>query len=554
MLLTLTIYTPSHFILPSKIEKYAELFEDNKVNVGFTQANREQGIRRLTAINLMKRMESSVYSFNLTLGRILELIRATIMTIDEYDSHSSVKLDMTDISNLEDYDPEDQNGDELFSFGKKVKIDIADMDYITWRRTLQEDADVLELLTLMVGDITPEYDCKLQELLRMLKDKVEHPINEGNRKVIIFTAFADTADYLYQNVAPYMKKQFHMDTAMVTGSIDGKTTVPKLPNDLNTVLTCFSPISKDKRLLLPNDNTNIDILIATDCISEGQNLQDCDYLINYDIHWNPVRIIQRFGRIDRIGSRNKVIQLVNFWPDVTLDEYIDLKSKVETRMKIVNMTATGDDNIISDEEKTDLEYRKQQLQKLKEEVVDIEDMSTGISIMDLGLNEFRLDLLEYVKTHPDIEKTPFGLHAVAPAAIDAKPGVIFVLKNRSNSVNIDNQNRLHPFYMVYIGDDGTVLCDHLSPKELLDKMRFLCKGKDKPVADLCRRFNAETRDGRDMKKYSDLLGQAIASIIEVKEESDIDAFLGGSQISFTSEMMKGLDDFELICFLVIHNA
>ena len=554
MLLTLTIYTPSHFILPSKIEKYAELFEDNKVNVGFTQANREQGIRRLTAINLMKRMESSVYSFNLTLGRILELIRATIKTIDEYDRHSSVKLDMTDISNLDDYDPEDQNGDELFSFGKKVKIDIADMDYITWRRTLQEDADVLELLTLMVGDITPEYDCKLQELLRMLKDKVEHPINEDNRKVIIFTAFADTADYLYQNVAPYMKKQFHMDTAMVTGSIDGKTTVPKLPNDLNTVLTCFSPISKDKRLLLPNDDTNIDILIATDCISEGQNLQDCDYLINYDIHWNPVRIIQRFGRIDRIGSRNSVIQLVNFWPDVTLDEYIDLKSKVETRMKIVNMTATGDDNIISDEEKTDLEYRKQQLQKLKEEVVDIEDMSTGISIMDLGLNEFRLDLLEYVKTHPDIEKTPFGLHAVAPAAIDAKPGVIFVLKNRSNSVNIDNQNRLHPFYMVYIGDDGTVLCDHLSPKELLDKMRFLCKGKDKPVADLCRRFNAETRDGRDMKKYSDLLGQAIASIIEVKEENDIDAFLGGGQISFTSEMMKGLDDFELICFLVIHNS
>ena len=554
MLLTLTIYTPSHFILPSKIEKYAELFEDNKVNVGFTQANREQGIRRLTAINLMKRMESSVYSFNLTLGRILDLIRTTIKTIDEYDRHSSVKLDMTDISNLEDYDPEDQNGDELFSFGKKVKIDIADMDYITWRRTLQEDADVLELLTLMVGDITPEYDCKLQELLRMLKDKVEHPINEGNRKVIIFTAFADTADYLYQNVAPYMKKQFHMDTAMVTGSIDGKTTVPKLPNDLNTVLTCFSPISKDKRLLLPNDNTNIDILIATDCISEGQNLQDCDYLINYDIHWNPVRIIQRFGRIDRIGSRNKVIQLVNFWPDVTLDEYIDLKSKVETRMKIVNMTATGDDNIISDEEKTDLEYRKQQLQKLKEEVVDIEDMSTGISIMDLGLNEFRLDLLEYVKTHPDIEKTPFGLHAVAPAAIDAKPGVIFVLKNRSNSVNIDNQNRLHPFYMVYIGDDGTVLCDHLSPKELLDKMRFLCKGKDKPISDLCRQFNAQTRDGKDMRMYSDLLGQAIASIIEVKEESDMDAFLGGSQISFTSEMMKGLDDFELICFLVIHNS
>ena len=406
----------------------------------------------------------------------------------------------------------------------------------------------------MIADITPEHDTKLQTLFDLIRKKIEHPINPGNKKIIIFTAFSDTADYLFANVSRFAKENFGLETAEITGTVDGKTTIPKLRADLNTVLTCFSPVSKGKSVLLPGSTDELDILIATDCISEGQNLQDCDYLINYDIHWNPVRIIQRFGRIDRIGSRNKVIQLVNFWPDVTLDEYIDLKSKVETRMKIVNMTATGDDNIISDEEKTDLEYRKQQLQKLKEEVVDIEDMSTGISIMDLGLNEFRLDLLEYVKTHPDIEKTPFGLHAVAPAAIDAKPGVIFVLKNRSNSVNIDNQNRLHPFYMVYIGDDGTVLCDHLSPKELLDKMRFLCKGKDKPVADLCRRFNAETRDGRDMKKYSDLLGQAIASIIEVKEENDIDAFLGGGQISFTSEMMKGLDDFELICFLVIHNS
>lgn len=551
MLLSLTIYTPSHFILPSKVDKYAELFEDNKVNVGFTQANREQGIRRLTAINLMKRMESSVYSFNLTLTRIRDLIKATIKTIDTYDHHSSVKLEMTDISNVEEYDPEDQNGDELFSFGKKIRIDIADMDYVSWRRTLQADAETLDLLTFMVSDITPQYDCKLQELLALLKNKVEHPINEGNKKVIIFTAFADTADYLFANVSPYMKKQFHMDTAMVTGSIDGKSTVPKLPSDLNTVLTCFSPISKDKHLLLPNDNTNIDILIATDCISEGQNLQDCDYLVNFDIHWNPVRIIQRFGRIDRIGSRNKVIQLVNFWPDVTLDEYIDLKSKVETRMKIVDMTATGDDNIISDEEKTDLEYRKAQLQRLREEVVDIEEMSSGISIMDLGLNEFRLDLLEYVKQHPEIEKTPFGLHAVAPATGDVKPGVVYVMKNRSNSVNIDNQNRLHPFYMVYIGDDGEVICDHLSPKEMLDKMRYLCKGKDAPVTDLCRQFNNETRDGRDMAKYSQLLGDAIASIIEVKEENDIDSFLGGGQISFTSDTIKGLDDFELICFLVI---
>lgn len=549
--LSLSIYTPTHFILPSKMEKYAELYEDNKVNVGFTQANREQGIRRLTAINLMKRMESSVHSFNLTLKRIYSLIDSTIHSIDTYDKTSSVKLELTDISDIDEFDSEDQNGDELFTFGKKVKIDIGDMDYKSWRDSLAKDRDTLELLTLMVGDITPEYDSKLQELFRVIKNKLEHPINEGNKKIIIFTAFADTAQYLFDNVSEYVKENFGLNTAMVSGSVEGRTTVPKLKSDLNTVLTCFSPISKDKHLLMPNDKTEIDFLIATDCISEGQNLQDCDYLINYDIHWNPVRIIQRFGRIDRIGSKNAFIQLVNFWPDVTLDEYIDLKAKVETRMKIVDMTATGDDNLLSDEEKTDLEYRKAQLKRLQEEVVDIEDMSSGISIMDLGLNEFRMDLLEYIKNHPDIDKAPFGLHSVAAASEETPAGVIYVLKNRSNSVNIDNQNRLHPFYMVYISNDGEVICDHLSPKQMLDKMRFLCKGKTEPIPELYRQFNKETRDGRNMSEFSKLLGDAIASIIEVKEESDIDSFLGGGQMSFLTNEIKGLDDFELICFLVV---
>lgn len=555
MLLTLTIYTPTHYILPSKMDKYAELYEDNKVNVGFTQANREQGIRRLTAINLMKRMESSVYSFNLTLKRIKDLIESTIATIDRFNKQSAHEIELTDISNLDEFDDEDQNTDDLFSFGRKIKIDLADMDYVSWRDSLVKDAEVLELLTVMVGDITPEHDSKLQELYKIIDEKISNPINEENKKIIIFTAFADTAGYLYDNVSEYVKSKYGLNTAMVSGSVDGRTTCPKLRGDLNTVLTCFSPISKGRDLFENIPKVDIDILIATDCISEGQNLQDCDYLINYDIHWNPVRIIQRFGRIDRIGSKNKYIQLVNFWPDVTLDDYINLKAKVETRMKIVNMTSTGtgDDNPLSDEEKTDLEYRKAQLEKLQEEVVDIEDMTTGISIMDLGLNEFRLDLLEYIKNHPDIEKAPFGLNAVVPANEDAPAGVIFVLKNRSDSVNIDNQNRLHPFYMVYISNDGEVICDHLSPKDMLDKMRFLCKGKTEPIPEVYKQFNKETRDGKDMSKFSELLGEAIASIIEVKDESDIDSFLGGSQVSFLSNEIKGLDDFELICFLVIRN-
>lgn len=550
MQLSLSIYTPSHYILPYKVEKYAELYEDNKVNVGFTQANREQGIRRLTAINLMKRMESSVYSFALTLNRIKELIDSTIKKIDTYDKVSASLLNLTDITNINEYDEDDQN-DDLFSFGKKVKIDLADMDYLSWRRSLAQDSETLALLSLFIKDITPEHDSKLQELFAVIEEKMTHPINEGNRKVIIFTAFADTANYLYEHVSKFVQTRFGLNTAMISGNVEGKTTAKNIRSDLNTILTCFSPISKDRDLFDSIPKVDIDVLIATDCISEGQNLQDCDYLINFDIHWNPVRIIQRFGRIDRIGSKNSVIQLVNFWPNVTLDEYIDLKAKVETRMKIVNMAATGDDNIISEEEKTDLEYRKAQLQRLKEEVVDLEEMTTGISIMDLGLNEFRLDLLEYVKTHPDIERTPFGLHAVAPAAEDAPAGVVFVLKNRTGNININHQNRLHPFYMVYIGNDGEIICDHLSPKAMLDKMRYLCKGKNEPIAELYRKFNKETRDGKDMKEISSLLGEAIASIIEVREESDIDSFLGGGQISFLSDTIKGLDDFELICFLVV---
>ena len=546
-MLNLNIYRPSHFIQASKMSKYSDLYDDNG---SLTQAGREQGIRRLMAINLMKRMESSVYSFNLTLKRIKDLISTTITTIDNYDLHKSQEIELTEI-NDNDFDSEDQNSDELYSFGKKVKIDLADMDYVSWRKDLAADLDILELLTFMVEDIGPEDDFKLQELLREVKDKINNPINPGNKKVIIFTAFADTAEYLYENVSKYIKDNFGLDTAMISGSVDGKTTAKLKRTDLNTVLTLFSPISKDKELLMPDDNTSIDVLIATDCISEGQNLQDCDYLINYDIHWNPVRIIQRFGRIDRIGSRNSCIQLVNFWPDVTLDDYIQLKAKVETRMKIVDMTATGDDNILSEDEKTDLEYRKAQLKRLQDEVVDIEEMSSGISIVDLGLNEFRLDLVEFMKNNPDMDKTPFGLHAVATTNDVTPPGTIFVLRNRTENINIDNRNRLHPFYMVYISDDGEIVCDHLSPKAMLDKMRYVCKGKLKPIPEVYKPFNKETKDGKNMSKLSKLLEQAIASIIEVKEESDIDSFLSGSQMSFLDSDIKGLDDFELICFLVI---
>ena len=404
-LLKLCIYTPTDYILPSKIGKYIDAYDSDDESGGLTQSGREKGIRRLMSINLMKRMESSVHSFKLTLNRINSLIIDTIKKIEEYEKHNSSKILFSENYSKTDFDEDDQ-GDDVFVIGDKVQIDIGDMDYKTWKRELQEDKEIFDLLLLMVSDITPEYDKKLKTLFETIDEKQKNPINKGNKKILIFTAFADTADYLYSNVKSYAKEKYNIETALVTGSTEGKSTIREVGTDLNTVLTLFSPKSKDKDLLMPDLDKEIDILIATDVISEGQNLQDCDYLINYDIHWNPVRITQRFGRIDRIGSKNECVQLVNFWPDITLDDYINLKARVETRMKIVNMTATGDDNVLSPEEKGNLEYRKKQLERLQNEVVDIEDMNTGISIMDLGLNEFRLDLLDYVKNHPNIEQAP----------------------------------------------------------------------------------------------------------------------------------------------------
>ncbi len=542
--LNLAIYTPSAFILPSKMAKYKLDLGEGKS--GLSLEGREMGIRRLMCILMLKRLESSVNSFRLTLERVEDLIKSTI---DHIDNHESV-INVEEVQGL-DLDIDDMEND-AFIGTKKNKIALEDMDYISWRDYLQKDYEELELTRIMLADITPEHDSKLQQLIADLKNKFEHPINGSNRKVIIFTAFSDTAVYLYDNLADKILEKYGMNTALVTGDVEARCNARGIGKlDFNKVLTLFSPISKEKEQIYPNIHEEIEVLIATDCISEGQNLQDCDYLINYDIHWNPVRIIQRFGRIDRIGSRNEVIQLVNYWPDMTLDEYIDLKGRVEARMKVSVMTSTGDDNPISPEEKGDLEYRKAQLKKLQEEVVDIEEMNNGVSIMDLGLNEFRLDLLEYVKTHQDVEHTPFGLHAVVGHNEYTEPGVIFVLKNRDNGVNIDKKNRLHPFYMVYISNDGQVIINHLSPKELLDKYRSLCKGKNHPQTNLCKEFNKETRDGFRMQAYSRLLGEAISSIITVKDESDLDSFLDGSQAELFTKEITGLDDFELITFLVV---
>ncbi len=550
--LNLAIYTPSDFILASRMDKYVD-YEKIGSSSGLSMKGREKGIRQLMAINMLKRLESSVNSFRLTIQRIEELIQHTIDKIEKFsrERNKHFSFDVGDYYFNRVAEEEEYYGSATIGGGRKSKIDLADMDYKSWRTYLEEDSETLNLLLVMLKDITPRHDSKLQQLIEDLNQKFTHPINGENKKVLIFTAFSDTAEYLYSELAHHIHNKYGLNVAMVTGSSEDECTIPKLKVDFNTILTLFSPISKEREIIFPGSKNEIDVLIATDCISEGQNLQDCDYLINYDIHWNPVRIIQRFGRIDRIGSKNDVIQLVNYWPDVELDDYIKLKGRVEARMKVTVMTATGDDNLLSDEEKGDLLYRKEQLKRLQEEVVDIEDMDTGINIMDLGLNEFRLDLLAYMKDNPDIAHTPFGMNAVVCSSDFVNPGVIYVLKNLNNAININNQNLLHPFYMVYINYKGEVICDHLSPKIMLDNMRAACRGKHEPDKDLCDIFNKETKDGKEMTCYSDLLQNAIHNIIEVKEQSDIMSLFSEGETTVLRDDISGLDDFELICFLVI---
>lgn len=562
--LKLAVYAPVSYILPSRLRKYEEMY-DTQVPGGagkFRQVDREKSLQALMTTNLLKRLESSVQSFRLTLQSLQTNHQNTLAKIAVF-NQSGIAASVGDLTEvLESIDAEeddpferlDQGGD----VGGKVKISLADMDLPSWEHDLQVDLANIDALLASMSRITPADDAKLQHLKELVLGKIANPINLGNKKVLIFTAFADTADYLYANLAPDLLAHQQLHSGKITGSDRPKSTLPKA-YDFQELLTLFSPRSKEKAIVLPNESAEIDLLIGTDCISEGQNLQDCDYLINYDIHWNPVRIIQRFGRVDRIGSPNSSIQLVNYWPDISLDEYINLKERVENRMMIVDVTATGDDNVIS-AQANDMAYRKEQLRRLQEEVIELEDLKTGVSITDLGLNDFRMDLLNYVKTHGELHRSPNGLHAVVPANpdLDLAPGVIFTLRNRSAGVNppahLPQHNRLHPYYLIYISQAGEVIHDHTEVKRLLDLARSCCKGQAEPTADACQQFNKTTADGRKMQAYSDLLNQAIRSMIEVKEEKDLDSLFTGGKTTALTGTISGLDDFELISFLVIQEV
>jgi SNF2 family DNA or RNA helicase len=548
-LLNLSVYTPLNYILPSRTEFYREKYE-REVRSGsgrLSQIDRDNSLRVLMRINFLKRLESSVDSFRLTLESVISFINSTLQSIESA-NQKDIESYQSQIGD-ENFDWESEWGDEENLIGRKIKVHVADIDRRKWQEDLSQDLEILNSIWKKIEHIKGESDFKLQQLIGLIETKIQQPLNTDNKKVIVFTAFADTANYLYENIQGLIKEKYGLHSTLITGS--KKTTNAKsIPFDLNPILTCFSPISKGKSQLYPKISESIEILIATDCISEGQNLQDCDYLVNYDIHWNPVRIIQRFGRIDRIGSINESITMVNFWPDVTLDAYINLKQRVENRMLISNMASTGDDNILNTDDK-DLEYRKIQLQKLQDEVIDLEDLREGVSITDLGLNDFRVDLSNFIKIYGELNNVPEGLHAVVQSTEMLSPGVIFVLKNINTSINIDKLNRLHPYYLVYIKDSGELLLNHIESKKILDAMRMLCKGKNEPLIDLCKSLSESTDEYHDMSNYSNLLKQSIGRILQTEEEKEVLSLFKSGGTTALKDKLKGIEDFNLISFLII---
>lgn len=546
--LQLSIYQPSLYIYPSKREKYEITLSGNKANL--TQLGRESGMKKLMMINLLKRLESSVAAFRYTLIDVVKsYVDETLKAISTYEQTGLDALSGVPVLNEDDFDIEDSNLDVFI--GKKNRIALKDMDYRSWKLELEKDQAILLELEELIDQITPAEDKKLQTLYRLIDEKMTHPINEGNKKLIIFSAFATTTNYLYKHISQYVLDKYGLHTAQISGTKGFETTLKTNHRDLNSLLTYFSPQSKDRNLLFPDDQRDIDVLIATDVISEGQNLQDADMMVNYDIHWNPVRIIQRFGRVDRIGSKNKFIQLVNFWPNIELDEYIDLKSRVESRMKISVLTSTADDNVLSSEKIEDNNYRKKQLERLRNEVVDLEEMSEGISIMDLGLEDYRMDLLKYLDSHPELEKVPKGLQAILSVENKEAEGAIFVLKNKDELRGKNQKNQLHPYYILYVNSAGDLVVSPEEGKKILDLLGSLCRGKTQPLQSLVNQYNRQTKDGKEMSGYSKLLQQAIEQLMEQDQLSTMDALFNFGTVNLMNTSIEGMDDFELICFFAL---
>lgn len=549
--LNLASYAPLRYVLPHKQAAYDAKYS-TQVRGGesfFRQIDREESLIHLLRVNVLKRMESAVSSFSLTVQRQLRDVEATLAHIEAH-ADDVEEIDIADVDI-------DDTAFETLLVGRKVKVLLNDVDLIRWKQDLIEDRNRLATLLAAAKQVDATRDAKLAALRKMIEDKCRNPINSGNRKIIIFTAFSDTAEYLYAQLAPWAKSTLGIESALVTGSGRNQTTLSGLRKDLASILTTFSPHSKERPAELAHEG-ELDLLFATDCISEGQNLQDCDWLINYDIHWNPVRIIQRFGRVDRIGSPNTSIQLVNFWPNMELEEYINLEQRVSGRMVLLDISATGEENLIEQQSgnpMNDLEYRRKQLLKLQDTVIDLEDLSTGVSITDLTLTDFRIDLAQYLKAHPGkLDSQPLGAYAVTTSIDDdIPPGVIFCLRAEGPAAHKPRESDypLAPHYLVHVGDDGAVLLPYTQAKRILDRLKRLALGRELPDAGACARFDKATKHGEDMRHAQKLLSAAIASVVGKNEERAVASLFSPGGTHAIKGEFAGNNDFEVLAFLVI---
>lgn len=552
--LSLAAYAPLDYVRLDKQEDYSRKY-DQQVKGGkstLKQVDRERSLIHLMRVNMLKRMESSIHSFALTVGKIHAQVGGFLAKID---AHEATEIEELLIEDIEADSPELED----LMIGKKVKVLIQDLDLIRMRQDLEADHILLGDLLDEARKIAAEDDAKLQKLKDTIATKLRTPINPGNKKVIVFTAFSDTAEYLFKHVHNWALKEYGLHSALVTGSGTNRCTIDGLPRDLNSILTNFSPVSKERDKIDPDATTDIDILIATDCISEGQNLQDCDMLINYDIHWNPVRIIQRFGRVDRLGSKNDAIQLTNFWPNMELDEYINLEARVSGRMVLLDISATGEENVIEYDESgqmNDLEYRRKQMQQLQDAVVDLEDMDGSVSITDMTLNDFRMDLSGFMKENlKRLEASPTGLHAVVQPNMDeAVPGAIFCLRDLKGKVQNEDSYALAPYYLVYVSEAGSIVFNHLQAKKSLDVYKKLASAATEIDRASIDALNAKTKNGRDMSAYSALMERAVESIVGKTEEKGVESLFARGGTALTKDHLKGGDDFEVVSFLVIQTA
>jgi len=567
---TLSLFNPSRFVLP----EYRNLYERKVGN--FTQATREGFLIGMMKVNFLKRLESSVHAFALTMERTIEKIETLEQRLRAFQTaaerYPELNLETADLADVEDEELRD-----AMQVGKGLTFRTAHLDVPGWLEALQHDKQQLDVLFTQANGVNSLRDAKLQELKQLIADKVRHPRTDKNgrpnRKVLIFTAFADTAAYLYDELHTWAQNELGIHAALVTGEGDNRTTFQpagyRMTTHFNHILTNFAPHAKRRSQISSMPQVGeIDLLIATDCISEGQNLQDCDYLINYDIHWNPVRIIQRFGRIDRIGSQNATVQMVNFWPTPNLDRYISLKHRVESRMALVDIAATFEDSLLQPDEleeliKNDLKYRDRQLLRLKDEVLDLEDLDDSMPLTEFSLDDFRIDLLNYLESNRrELNEAPFGLYTVVPPAVEVRaiaPGVVFCLRQKG-AANAPTErepesqvNPLQPYFLVYVLQDGNVRLGFAQAKQILTLLRELCAGSSTPYTQLCDLFDIETRGGQAMQPYADLLQRAVDAIITGYRKRLGTALQGGRNVILPTmqEQVNATSDFELVTWLVI---